>query len=85
MVDKNQDEDEDRSADVEAASITLLRAIQIAAKKIGARAVESEILLLPGRTVIEVKLLRDEKKLFRVDVDAHTGEWSVERKRRHAT
>lgn len=84
MVDKNQDEDEGHSADVEAASITLLQAIQIAAKEIGARAVESEILLLPGRTVIEVKLLRDEKP-FRVDVDAHTGEWSVERKRRHAT
>ncbi len=67
------DEDEDHSAEVEACKIELAAAVQAALSKAPGRAYEAEILLLPGRTVVEVKVMRDHKPVT-VHVDGVTGE-----------
>ena len=52
--------------------ITLTEAVHAALKAHAGEPMEAEILLLPGLTVIEVKLMRDEGPIW-VEVDATTA------------
>ncbi len=72
-------EDEDHSADVAVVGVALPDALRAALKQVPGTAVEAEILLLPGRAVIQVKFIRDGKSLW-VDVNG-AGEVTAERSR----
>jgi eukaryotic-like serine/threonine-protein kinase len=75
-----QQEDEDHSAEVRLAGIELVDALRKVQKEVDGQAIEAEILLLPGRAVVEVKLVRD-GNAFWVDLDDTTGVISEARKR----
>ena len=66
------EEHEDRSIDVTMSKITLADAVRAALKAHAGEPMEAEILLLPGLTVIEVKLMRDDGPIW-VEVDATTA------------
>lgn len=74
------EEDDNHSVDVQVAKVSLVAAVQAAEKIVAGRTIEAEILLLPGRAVIEVRLLRDGRSVW-VDVDGVTGAISTERSR----
>ena len=74
------EEDGDHSVDVKMTKLPITEGVQAAERATSGRAVEAGILLLPGRPVIEVKLLRDGKPIW-VDVDGITAEVSSERSR----
>ena len=78
VVVKQQPEDEDHSLDVSSSRIGLVDALKRALKQSPGVAVEAQILLLPGRVVIEVKIIRDGKPVW-VAVSGATGEVSGER------
>jgi serine/threonine-protein kinase len=72
------EEDGDHTIDVQMARVSLLDAVQAVQKAAPGRAVEAGIMLLPGRAVIEVKLIRDGKAVW-LDVDGVSGAVSAER------
>lgn len=72
------EEDGDHSVDVQMSKQSLIAAVQAAQSATSGRAVEAGILLLPGRAVIEVKLLRGSEVVW-VDVDGVSGKVSSER------
>ncbi len=74
---KQLSEDEDHSLDVSSARIGLVEALDRAHKNSPGTAVEAQLLLLPGRVVIEVKIIRDGKPVW-VAVNGATGEVSGE-------
>ncbi|MDZ4812717.1 MAG: protein kinase [Pseudomonadota bacterium] len=78
VVVKQLAEDEDHSLDVSSARIGLVDALERARKHSPGTAVEAQLLMLPGRVVIEVKIIRDGKPVW-VAVNGATGEVSGER------
>lgn len=72
------EEDGDHSLDVQMSRMPLTTAVRTAERAVSGRAVEAGILLLPGRPVVEVKLIRDGVAVW-VDVDGVTGQVSSER------
>ncbi|MGH8528736.1 MAG: adenylate/guanylate cyclase domain-containing protein [Nevskiales bacterium] len=76
VVEKLVEDDEDHSADVQMSQITLHEAVAAALKKATGVPVEVEIRLLPGRAVVEVKLISDNEPVL-VEVDGVTREASV--------
>ncbi len=72
------EEDGDHSLDVQMSRMPLTTAVRTAERAVSGRAVEAGILLLPGRPVVEVKLIRDGVAVW-VDVDGVTGRVSSER------
>lgn len=71
-IEADLEEHEDRSAEVTMAKITLGDAVRAANKAHSGEPAEAEILLLPGQTVIEVKLMRERGPIW-VEVDATTA------------
>ena len=69
-------EDESHAAEVRMSQVTLHDAVQSALQEAPGTAIEAEIMLLPGRAVVEVKVLRDGKPVL-IEVDAATGKASV--------
>lgn len=71
-IEATLEEHEDHSAEVTMAKITLGDAVGAANQAHSGEPVEAEILLLPGQTVIEVKLMREGGPIW-VEVDATTA------------
>lgn len=75
-----QQEDEDHSAEVRLAQLELVDALRKVQARVDGQAIEAEIRLLPGRAVVEVKLVRN-GSAFWVDLDDATGVISKARQR----
>jgi eukaryotic-like serine/threonine-protein kinase len=80
IITKQHTEDEDHSIDVASSRIGLIDALERVQSRVSGTATEAEIVLLPGRAVVEVKFLRDGKPIW-VDINGISGEMSAERGR----
>jgi eukaryotic-like serine/threonine-protein kinase len=68
------EEVDDHSAEIAACKVPLARAVETALREVQGRAVDAAIELLPGRTVVIVKIVREDETVVEVEVDGLTGE-----------